>query len=135
MVVIQSVAEGSRAARAGLLAGDTLIAINGNEVSAYEDVTSIVKASSVGDILTFQIYRDGKLTEAKVEVFEKIPEEESEPVEFETERKDSGADAYPESEDVYVSPVPRDEYSDGYGSFNPFEGTPFEDFFSGGWGF
>ena len=64
--------------------GDRVIAIDGNEVSAYEDITSIVKASSVGDILKFQVYRDGKLIEVDVEVFEKVPESVS-AVEFESE--------------------------------------------------
>lgn len=108
--------------------GDRIIAINGNEVSAYEDITSAVKASEVGDILTFQLYRDGKLTEAQVEVFEKVPESmENGDVEFETEAPTYGF----ESEDVSweVSPMPED----GVPGYNPFEGTPFEDFFDG-WG-
>lgn len=55
--------------------GDRVIAIDGNEVSEYDDITSVVKASSVGDILKFQVYRDGKLIEVNVEVFEKVPDE------------------------------------------------------------
>lgn len=110
--------------------GDRVIAINGNEVSAYEDITTIVKASSIGDILTFQIYRDGKLTEAQVEVFEKIPDEVGgEDIQFETESPTYGFEP-DEDADVFVSPYPDDDSS----AYNPFEGTPFEDFFKG-WGF
>lgn len=75
--------------------GDRVIAVDGNEISAYEDISSIVKSSSVGDILKFQVYRDGKLIEVNVEVFEKIPESvgsvefESEKTE-ETQRTDTG---------------------------------------------
>jgi serine protease Do len=109
--------------------GDRIIAINGNEVSSYEDVTVVVKASKVGDILTFQLYRDGKLTEAQVEVFEKVPENlESGDVDFDTEHPTYGFET--EDEDVYVSPMPEE----GIPGYNPFEGTPFEDFFKG-WGF
>ncbi len=109
--------------------GDRVIAINGNEVSAYEDLTSVVKSSAVGDVLTFQLYRDGKLTEAEVTVFEKIPAKEEANVEFETEKSDDRV-IYPDEDmDVYGSPMP-----DGGDSYNPFEGTPFEDWFSGSWG-
>ncbi len=110
--------------------GDRVIAINGSEVSAYEDITAIVKASSVGDILTFQIYRDGKLTEAQVEVFEKVPDEVGgEDIQFETESPTFGFEP-DEDADVFVSPYPDDDSS----AYNPFEGTPFEDFFNS-WGF
>jgi len=109
--------------------GDRVIAINGNEVSAYEDVTTVVKGSAVGDILTFQIYRNGKLMEVQVEVFEKVPEDtENGDVQFETEKSDTVLT--PEDEEVFVSPTP----DEGVSGFNPFEGTPFEDFFNG-WGF
>ncbi len=107
--------------------GDRIIAINGNEISEYEDITAIVKASSVGDILTFQLYRDGKLTEAQVEVFERVPDEVSGgDVQFETETSDDNTYS-PEDEEVYVSPYPEEDQS----AYNPFAGTPFEDFFSG----
>lgn len=67
-----------------LKTGDRVIAVNGNEVNVYEDITSVVKSSSVGDIIKFQVYRDGKLTEVNVEVFEKVPESVSD-VNFEEE--------------------------------------------------
>lgn len=109
--------------------GDRIIAINGNEVGSFDDISMAVKASAVGDILTFQLYRDGKLVEAEVTVFERIPDYiEGGEVEFETETP--GGDIYQsEDEEVFVSPMPDD---DQFG-YNPFEGTPFEDFFND-WG-
>lgn len=57
-----------------LKVGDRVIAVNGTEVSSYNDIKSIVSASDVGDVLTFQIYRDGKLMEVDVTCYEKIPD-------------------------------------------------------------
>jgi len=109
--------------------GDRVIAINGEEVSVYEDITSIVKASSVGDVLKFQLYRDGKLTEVDVTVYEKVPQPEDD-VDFEEDEEKKGYTPLPEdeTEDVYVSPFPG-EGSSGYGGF----GNPFSDFFNFPW--
>lgn len=57
-----------------LKVGDRVIAVNGTEISSYNDIKSIVSASDVGDVLTFQIYRDGKLMEVEVTCYEKLPD-------------------------------------------------------------
>ena len=57
-----------------LQVGDRIISINGQEISSGEDVTAIVKKSSVGDKLTFQVSRQGKITEVEVTCYEKVPE-------------------------------------------------------------
>lgn len=54
--------------------GDRVIAVNGNEVSESADIKAIVTASSVGDKLKFQLYRDGKLIEVEVTCYEKVPD-------------------------------------------------------------
>lgn len=56
MVVIQSVAEGSRAARAGILAGDVLIAINGNEIRDVLDYRFYLADS----LISLEFSRDGE---------------------------------------------------------------------------
>ena len=57
-----------------LVVGDRVIAVNGNEVSTSSDIKAIVSASSVGDKLKFQLYRDGKLLEVEVTCYEKVPD-------------------------------------------------------------
>lgn len=54
--------------------GDRIIAVNGNEVSAVDDVKNYIKECNIGDKLTFSIYRDGKLTEVEVTCYEYVPE-------------------------------------------------------------
>ena len=53
---------------------DREISVNGEEISSSEDVTAIVKKASVGDKLTFQVSRNGKITEVEVTCYEKVPE-------------------------------------------------------------
>ena len=57
-----------------LTEGDRIVAVNGNEINSTSDVKEIVKASKIGDVLDFQISRDGKLLSVKVTVFEKTEE-------------------------------------------------------------
>ena len=54
--------------------GDRVIAVNGDEIGSSEDIKAAVSAASIGDKLTFQLYRDGKLMEVKVTVFERTPD-------------------------------------------------------------
>ncbi len=54
--------------------GDRVIAINGEEITSYDDIKTKVKSSAVGDVLTFSIYRDGKLKEVEVTCYEYVPE-------------------------------------------------------------
>jgi len=52
---------------------DRIISIDGEEISSFSDISNIVKSHSVGDVLKFQISRDGKLMEVDVTCYEKIP--------------------------------------------------------------
>ena len=54
--------------------GDRIIAVNGEEISSSEDIKAQVSKSSIGDKLTFQLYRDNKLMEVEVTVFERTPD-------------------------------------------------------------
>ena len=56
MVVIESVAQHSRAARAGLVAGDTLLAINGNEINDVLDYRFYLADT----LITLEFSRDGQ---------------------------------------------------------------------------
>ena len=105
--------------------GDRIIAIDGNEVSTLEDISSIVRASSVGDKLKFQFYRDGKLTEAEVTCYEKLPEDEKK----EEESTIDFGNGFNASGDAPITEIPPD---DGYYYSDPFG---FDDFFGNffGW--
>ncbi len=68
--------------------GDRVIAVNGNEISTSADIKSIVSESSVGDKLTFQLYREGKLIEVEVTCYEKVPDgKQSADIQFEEDKQ------------------------------------------------
>ncbi|MBE6616994.1 MAG: trypsin-like serine protease [Ruminococcaceae bacterium] len=67
-----------------LRAGDRVVAIDGKTISTVEEIKGIVTASSVGDVLKFQIEREGKLIEVEVTCYEKVPEKASENVKFDS---------------------------------------------------
>ncbi len=52
---------------------DRVISINGEEISTFSDISTIVKSHKVGDVLKFQISRDGKIMEVDVTCYEKVP--------------------------------------------------------------
>ncbi|MBE6615474.1 MAG: trypsin-like serine protease [Ruminococcaceae bacterium] len=52
---------------------DRVISIDGKEISTFSDISTIVKSHSVGDVLKFQISRDGQLMEVDVTCYEKVP--------------------------------------------------------------
>lgn len=53
--------------------GDRIIAVNGEEITSGSDISAKVSTCSVGDTLTFQLYRNGKLIEVVVTCHEKVP--------------------------------------------------------------
>ena len=70
-----------------LQVGDRVIAVNGEEVTTVADVKAIVSAASVGDILKFQLYRDGKLIGVEVTCYEKVPDgKQSADIQFEAQQ-------------------------------------------------
>ncbi len=52
---------------------DRVISIDGEEISTFSDISAIVKSHKVGDVLKFQISRDGKIMEVDVTCYEKVP--------------------------------------------------------------
>lgn len=52
---------------------DRVISIDGKEISTFNDITAIVKSHAVGDVLKFQISRDGQIMEVDVTCYEKVP--------------------------------------------------------------
>ena len=53
--------------------GDRIVAVNGTTISSSSEIKAIVTSSAVGDKLTFQVERNGKLTEVEVTCYEKKP--------------------------------------------------------------
>jgi regulator of sigma E protease len=64
---VESVAEGSPAARAGLRPGDEILAINGEEIDALDDYTDRV-AMSPGATLTYTVQRGSETFDVQLEV-------------------------------------------------------------------
>ncbi len=67
---ITDVSEGSDAKAKGILPGDVLTHINGQQVLTTDDVLSIRDEHQVGDVLRFTIFRDGKTFELDVEIYD-----------------------------------------------------------------
>lgn len=58
--LVGSVEPNSPAAKAGLQSGDVIVDIDGNSVTSASDVVGLVKAHRAGDVITFEVDRDGK---------------------------------------------------------------------------
>jgi regulator of sigma E protease len=56
---IDLVQPGTAAARAGLVAGDTVLAVNGRLTPAWDDARGVINASKPGDAITLTVLRDG----------------------------------------------------------------------------
>lgn len=57
---VEQVEKKSAAQLGGLLPGDVIIAINGNDVSNYDDIEKIMKYNKVGDRVNIKVNRNGK---------------------------------------------------------------------------
>lgn len=66
-IVIKGVLDDSPAKRAGLLPGDIIQKINGKAVKTSAQVQKLVESSSVGDILSIEVNRSGKIQAFKVQ--------------------------------------------------------------------
>jgi len=67
-VLILRVVPGSPAERAGMLSGDFIEKVNGQDVTAVKEVRRLVKGHVPGDGLLFTIKRNGKLEDKKLVV-------------------------------------------------------------------
>ena len=57
---LRDVVDGSPADLAGLQAGDKIIAVDGNSVNSWQDITDAITAKTEGETINFEINRDGK---------------------------------------------------------------------------
>lgn len=63
---VSEVSEGSDAEAKGVLPGDIVIAVNGEEVYTSNDILEVKNALSVGDSMNFTIWRDGETFEVDI---------------------------------------------------------------------
>lgn len=106
-----------------LKVGDRVIAVNGKEISSSQDIKAVVTSCSVGDKITFQLYRNDQLMEVEVTCYEKVPDTQTD-VQFEEEKKSDAV-----KEDENATELPEDE---GVFSISPFSGGLEEFFFGSG---
>ena len=57
-----------------LAVGDRIVSVNDTEVFSGDEVAVIVKNSAVGDVLNFQVARNGKMLEVQVTCYEEVPD-------------------------------------------------------------
>lgn len=69
---VQSVAEDSPAAKAGLAVGDIITKVGDKTVSGGNDVVAMVRSADIGQRLNLVVYRKGEYVEIEVEVGENI---------------------------------------------------------------
>jgi serine protease Do len=65
-VLIQSVQKGGGGDDAGLQAGDVILAVDGREVNASNELQVIINSKRPGDIVRLTVFRDGKTFEKEV---------------------------------------------------------------------
>ena len=70
---VNSVAEGSCAETAGLQTGDIITAVDGEEITTYEELVNAKNSRSAGDTMTLTIYRDGEELTLTVVLDEQVP--------------------------------------------------------------
>jgi serine protease Do len=65
-VLVQSTVKGGAGEESGIKDGDVILSVNGKEVNAANELQSYVATHHPGDVVTLQIYRDGKRLEKTV---------------------------------------------------------------------
>lgn len=71
-VLIQNVLKGSAGDDAGLKVGDVVLAVDGKEVNAANQLQTIIGSKHPGDEVTLTIFRDGTIIEKKVKLKPKM---------------------------------------------------------------
>ncbi|GKW45674.1 S1C family serine protease [Planococcus sp. NCCP-2050] len=72
-IVVQSVADGSGAAKAGIEAYDVIVEMDGEAVNSVMELRQhLYNESEIGDTLKVKVYRDGKIQEFEVELTESL---------------------------------------------------------------
>lgn len=67
-IKIKEVTEGTGAEKGGLLAGDIIVSLDGNEVAERKEMIEILGEKNVGDIIPVGITRDGEAMELEIEL-------------------------------------------------------------------
>lgn len=57
-IYVQDINYGAKVLQEGLAVGDVIISVNGKDVGSVEDYTAILESCSVGEEISFDIYRD-----------------------------------------------------------------------------
>ena len=112
-VYIYSVEANSAASKAGLLAGDIIVSVDGKAVATMNDLTALKKDYSSGDTVTIEYYRSNQRYTTEL-TFDRTPQ-------------DTGADEQPETQQPQQNP------NSGYGYYDPWS---FFDYYFGsdfGW--
>ena len=65
-LTVKSVEKESPAETAGVQEGDIITEVNGEKVTAYSDLSSVISKSKAGDVITLTINRDGETLKIKV---------------------------------------------------------------------
>jgi S1-C subfamily serine protease len=73
-VVVESVGSGSAAEKAGLQPGDVIVAFDGQEVDATDDLVSALRGKSPGDTVEIQVDRNGERLDLTVTLGERPTE-------------------------------------------------------------
>jgi membrane-associated protease RseP (regulator of RpoE activity) len=76
--VVREVTEDSAASAAGLQPGDRVLSFDGHHVSTFDDLTSLIHATEVGDEVTVVYQRDGQRHETTAEIGPR-PQAQAEP--------------------------------------------------------
>ncbi|MCL1598890.1 MAG: trypsin-like peptidase domain-containing protein, partial [Actinomycetia bacterium] len=65
---IVEVTEGTEAEKAGVLAGDVIVKLGGEDILSMDDLILEVRRRSIGDVVTIVLYRDGEKMEIEMTV-------------------------------------------------------------------
>lgn len=74
-VYINSVENGSNAAKAGFSKGDRVVSLDGKEVTKSDDITTVINDKSAGDKVTFEIDRNGSKKTIELTLDEDVPDQ------------------------------------------------------------
>ena len=121
-VYIYSV-NGENAKKAGFEPGDVVLAVDGEEITSFNDLSAIITSHKVGDTVTFTIQRDGKEQKIKLKLEEKQVSQNSGGSQ---ESQDPGDEQAPDMEQM---PDGSDE--DEFAPFPEDEGGSLFDYFFG----
>ncbi len=87
-VLIQSVEKDGAAAAAGIQPKDVILSVDGKPVGESNELQSMIARKHPGDVVTLQLFRDGKVTDKKVTLRSRTDE----PVAANTNSDNSGGD-------------------------------------------